>query len=69
MKKTSIILLTAFGLTLASCSDFLEREPVSDLAPGTFFQNKKEMANWNAGIYLSFQQALRQKQALYGYLC
>lgn len=67
MKKFNIILLTAAaGLTLASCSDFLSREPLSDLAPGTFFQSKSEMANWNAGIYISFQSALSQKQVLYG---
>lgn len=66
MKKFNIILLATAGLTLASCSDFLSREPLSDLAPGTFFQSKSEMANWNAGMYIAFQSALSQKQVLYG---
>jgi len=65
MKK--YIIWVAMGmLALSGCDSFLDREPLSDLAPGTFFQNKTEMANWNAGIYDAFQKALAQKQVLYG---
>lgn len=51
---------------LSSCADMLDKEPLSSLAPGTFFKDKSEMANWNAGIYVAFQSALSQKQVLYG---
>ncbi len=63
-KKFTTILLA--GLMLSSCNDFLDKQPLSDLAPGTFFKEKSEMANWNAGIYVAFQSALSQKQVLYG---
>lgn len=65
MKNNKIIILL-LGLVLSSCSDFLDRQPLSELAPGTFFKDKKEMENWNAGIYVAFQNALSQKQVLYG---
>lgn len=65
MKNNNIILLL-LGLVLSSCSDFLDKQPLSDLAPGTFFKDKTEMANWNSGIYVAFQNALSQKQVLYG---
>ncbi len=65
MKNKNIILLF-LGLVMTSCADFLDKQPLSDLAPGTFFKDKTEMANWNAGIYIAFQNALSQKQVLYG---
>lgn len=65
MKNINIILLF-LGLMLSSCADMLDKEPLSSLAPGTFFKDKSEMANWNAGIYVAFQSALSQKQVLYG---
>ncbi len=65
MKNRNIILLL-LGLVLSSCADMLDKQPLSDLAPGTFFKDKSEMANWNAGIYVAFQNALSQKQVLYG---
>lgn len=64
--KSYIALSIALGLSLASCNDFLDKEPVSDLAPGNFFQTTEEMANWNAGIYTSFQSALSERQVLFG---
>lgn len=65
MKNRNIILLL-LGLVLSSCADMLDKQPLSELAPGTFFKDKSEMANWNAGIYVAFQSALSQKQVLYG---
>lgn len=65
MKNKSILFL-AIGLMLSSCSDLLDKQPLSDLAPDTFFKNKSEMANWNSGLYTAFQDALSQKQVLYG---
>ena len=51
---------------LSSCEDFLDRAPLSDLAPETYFQDKAEMSNWNIGIYDAFRSALYQKQIVYG---
>lgn len=64
--KKYIALPLLLAISLTSCGDFLDKEPVSDLAPGNFFQNTEEMSNWNAGIYTSFQTALNQRQVLFG---
>lgn len=65
MKKT-IYWAVAGAMLLAGCNDFLNKTPLSDLAPGNFFKDISEMSNWNAGLYDAFQQALSQKQVLYG---
>ncbi|WP_291528730.1 RagB/SusD family nutrient uptake outer membrane protein [Bacteroides sp. UBA939] len=65
MKKYIYIAIVGV-LTLSSCDDFLNKTPLSDLAPDNYFQDKAEMSNWNAGIYDAFQSALNQKQVLYG---
>ena len=64
--KNYIYILIAGVLTLTSCNDFLSRSPLSDLSPENYFTDKAEMKNWNAGIYDAFQNALSQKQILYG---
>lgn len=65
MKKYSFLLLI-LALSLSGCESFLNREPVSDLSPSNFFKDKAEMANWNAGIYDAFQNALSKRQVLFG---
>jgi len=65
MKK--YIFLAIIGLlTFSSCESFLDRDPVSDLSPTSYFKDKAEMKNWNAGIYDSFQDALNKRQILFG---
>ena len=64
--KKHIFLAVAGMICLSSCEDFLNREPLSALAPETFFQAKSEMDNWNIGMYDAFRSSLSQKQVLYG---
>lgn len=64
MKK--VLLYIIGSLTLMSCNDFLDRSPLSDMSPDNYFQEKAEMANWNAGIYSAFQSALQRNQVIFG---
>lgn len=64
--RKNICLVIVGVLILSGCSDFLDRNPKSELSPKSYFQDKAEMSNWNAGIYDAFQSALSQKQVLYG---
>lgn len=57
MKKHILILLVG-ALALTGCSDFLERNPLSDMSPKTFFTTKGDMRSWNAGIYNAMQLTL-----------
>lgn len=54
--KLSVI--TACFLIVSGCADFLDRSPLSDMSPATFFANKGDMKSWNAGIYDAFQSTL-----------
>ena len=65
MKKYIILALTSL-LALTSCESFLDRSPLSDLSPSSYFKDKAEMKNWNAGIYDAFQSALSKRQVLFG---
>ena len=46
MKKYIILALTSL-LALTSCESFLDRSPLSDLSPSSYFKDKAEMKNWN----------------------
>ena len=65
MKKYIILAFTSL-LALTSCESFLDRSPLSDLSPSSYFKDKAEMKNWNAGIYDAFQSALSKRQVLFG---
>ncbi|MDR2914283.1 MAG: RagB/SusD family nutrient uptake outer membrane protein [Tannerella sp.] len=65
MKKNILLIVTGIFL-LTGCESFLDKTPVSDLAPGNYFKDKAEMKNWNAGIYSSFQSALSRGQVIWG---
>lgn len=65
MKKYIILAFTSL-LALSSCESFLDRSPLSDLSPSSYFKDKAEMKNWNAGIYDAFQSALSKRQVLFG---
>jgi tetratricopeptide (TPR) repeat protein len=56
--KIKIALAAAFSLVVFSCNDFLDRTPLSDMSPTTFFSSKGDMKTWTAGIYDEFQNTL-----------
>jgi tetratricopeptide (TPR) repeat protein len=58
MNKISLIIATACLLLFTGCNDFLDRTPLSDMSPVTFFSTKGDMKTWTAGIYDEFQNAL-----------
>ena len=59
MKRNfTYLMITACVLILSGCEDFLDRTPLSDMSPTTFFANKGDMKTWTAGIYDSFQNTL-----------
>jgi tetratricopeptide (TPR) repeat protein len=59
MKKSiKYFIAVAFTLGFLSCDDFLDRPPLSDMSPTTFFASRGDMKTWTAGIYDEFQSAL-----------
>src|ERR1041384_5969888 len=62
MKKIKKFLYAAligiFCVVATGCDNFLEREPLSELSPGTFFKSKGDMRTWMAGTYDELQTAL-----------
>ena len=65
MKKNIIAIICSIFI-LGGCDDFLDRQPLSDMSPGTFFQSKGDMRTWNAGIYDALQSTLHQKHLDWG---
>lgn len=64
MKKT---LLAILGLIILSgCEGFLDKIPASDLSRASYFKDKAEIRNWNAGIYDAFQNALYNRTGYWG---
>jgi hypothetical protein len=51
-------LMGIFFVAVTGCDNFLEREPLSELSPGTFFKSKGDMRTWMAGTYDELQTAL-----------
>lgn len=45
-------------LMVSGCNDFLDRAPLSEMSPATFFSSKGDMKTWTAGTYDEFQNAL-----------
>lgn len=66
MKKNNLYIALGFLILLSSCDSFLNREPLSDLSPSSYFKDKAEMSNWNAGIYDAFQKTLSKGQIQWG---
>lgn len=50
MKKIYLVALTA-GLMLASCSDFLDREPITDPSSSTYLSTPSQVENYINGLY------------------
>lgn len=66
MKKILHLIIVGLLLFLSGCDDFLNKVPVSDLSQSSFFKDKAEMRNWNAGIYNAFQKTLSGNQMYWG---
>ncbi len=56
MKK--YIIITIFAFTAASCSDFLDRKPVSDLTADSFWQTANDAEVGVVAIYNAFSKAV-----------
>ena len=65
MKKKIIVIICSIFI-LSGCDDFLNRQPLSDMSPGTFFQSKGDMRTWNAGIYNGIQLTLNTRHLDWG---
>lgn len=50
MKKIYLMIMTA-GLALASCADFLDREPITDPNSETFLRTQSQVENYINGLY------------------
>ncbi|WP_114781891.1 RagB/SusD family nutrient uptake outer membrane protein [Botryobacter ruber] len=60
--KSIAIALPVVLMATTGCKDFLDREPLSELSPGTFFGTKGDMATWMAGMYDETQTTLMGSQ-------
>ena len=65
MNKNIIAIICSIFI-MVGCNDFLNRQPLSDMSPGTFFKSKSDMRIWNAGIYNSLQLTLHQRHIDWG---
>lgn len=52
-KWAYVITLFAFGLSLNSCEDFLEREPLDAVTPGLFLNSENDLASYPISYYSS----------------
>ena len=59
-------LLAISLLFVTGCADFLDRAPLSDMSPATYFANKGDMKAWLAGTYDSYQATLSLGQLEWG---
>lgn len=50
MKKIYLLILAA-GLGISSCSDFLDREPITDPSSSTFLSTQSQVENYINGLY------------------
>lgn len=50
-------------LLLAGCEGYLDRTPLAELSPETFFATKGDMRSWMNGLYDEFQGALNGSSA------
>jgi len=57
MKKYLSIFILAGGSLFAGCSKFMDRQPLSDIAPNQFFKNDKELTTYLNSLYSTFPSA------------
>ncbi|KJF43573.1 RagB/SusD family nutrient uptake outer membrane protein [Draconibacterium sediminis] len=66
MKKIYLSLIIILSFVTYSCDEFLDRAPLSDMSPATYFSTKSDMKVWMAGIYDSFQNTLDREHLEWG---
>lgn len=54
MKKTLLILTASCALTLSSCEDWLDKYPLAQMSPETFFSNENELQAFSNKFYTVF---------------
>jgi len=54
MKKRYILVVTAFALMTAGCSDFLNREPIDQFSDGNFWTSESNVSAFAFGLYDQF---------------
>jgi len=61
MKLKSYITVASvlLGMSLTSCNDFLDRQPISDLSTGIYWKTEADIKTWTAGMYYGMQNTLR----------
>jgi len=59
IKIACILLLLAGILPNTGCKKFLDKQPISTLAPQNFWKSETDATTWLAGIYNSLQTTLR----------
>ena len=52
MKKILSILTVGCALTLSSCEDWLDKYPLAQMSPETFFSNENELQAFNFLFHL-----------------
>lgn len=55
MKKFNYIVITLLALSVSSCEDFLDQQPVSDLSAGNFWKSENDILAAMAGMYDGLQ--------------
>jgi len=60
--KSLFVVIPVFLLSTTGCNDFIDRDPLSELAPGTFFKTKGDMNSWVNGMYDELQNTLMGNQ-------
>lgn len=66
MKKYISSLILGVGLLFSSCENFLNRQPISDLAQETYWQSELDLQTWNAGMYDGLQATLKTNWFYWG---
>ena len=54
MKKILSILTVGCALTLSSCEDWLDKYPLAQMSPETFFSNENELQAFSNTFYTIF---------------
>ncbi len=57
------ILLAGALMICSACENYLDRTPLAELSPNTFFATKGDMRSWISGLYDEFQNALNGSSA------
>lgn len=68
MKRIIYLYIAVVGLLLASCEDFLDRQPKSSLSQDTYWQTEQDLKTWNSGMYGGLQTVLQNNWFYWGEL-